>query len=340
MFVGVDVSATRGFDVAILDEDRRLTLLAKARDLDALAVIARGIPPESIVAIDAPPAPSRGLVAGGKRYRVAEEELHRLGVSLYPTPPSEEEAAWWMRIGFSVFELMEKMGFPPSLDGSSRRGAAIEVYPHLTYRTLSGSTRGRGPKIEWSRRSLHRRVAGVPRGATQDQLDAVAAALTAWFFAHDRFVAHGDPREGVIVAPRVEGAGEDDAADAGQLSLELGSAPAPRAKAGPVPTSAPGETPFAARVLALVKQIPPGAVTTFGDLARWSGASAGARAVGTLVARHAFEVPCHRVLDAAGRASPAYPGGADAQLARLAAEGVPIKGTRVDLSAVRWRGPS
>jgi methylated-DNA-protein-cysteine methyltransferase-like protein len=332
VLVGIDVSATRGLDVAVLDAERRLRMLAKVHGRDALAVLVRGLPPDTVVAVDAPPAPARGLVAGG-RYRVAERALHALGVSLYPVPSSRERAAAWMQEGFAVFEILASHGFPAFAGGPSRRGVALEVYPHLTYRILAGGPRGGAAKLAWSRAALGRRVPGLPRDATQDQLDAVAAALTAWFFAEDRFVCYGDAREGVIIAPRIDAPGRGRRAE--QLALDVGGA---RGSAAPAVTV---ERPsFAARVLGLVARIPPGRVATFGDLARWSGRPGAGRAVGTLVARHAEEVASHRVVDAAGRPSPAFPGGPGAQLARLAAEGVPVARGRVDLGACRWRGPA
>jgi len=335
MHVGIDVSANRGFDVAIVDDDRRLVLLAKARDLEAVAVIVRGLPPESVVAVDAPPAPSRGLVEGGKRYRVAEEALHRLGVSLYPVPPDEAAAASWMREGFALFEVLAKAGFPPFFEGPARAGVSFECYPHLTYRTLTGSARGTASKIEWSRAALRRRVGAVPKDATQDELDAIAAALTAWFFAHDRFVGYGDPREGVIIGPASDERDEGPAAP-DQLALAIETSAATGALAAGQASEA-RETPFVQRVLRFVTRIPPGRVATFGDVARACGKTTGARAVGTILAAHPFEVPTHRVVDAAGRPSPAYGGGAERQLERLTGEGVRVEGGRVDLESARWR---
>jgi methylated-DNA-protein-cysteine methyltransferase-like protein len=337
--VGIDVSATRGFDIAILDDGRRVTFLAKARDLDGVAVIARGLPPESVVAVDAPPGPSRGLVAGGKRFRVAEEELHKLGVSLYPVPPAEAETSSWMREGYALFEILAKAGFPVFFEGPARGGVSIEVYPHLSYRTLAGSPRGKLSKIEWSRAALRRRVSGAPKDATQDQLDAIAAALTAWYFANHRAVGYGDPREGVIFAPIGD---ERDEAPPGpdQLALHIDTdVPAiGTTESGSIASAAAMRTPsFARRVLRLVARIPHGQVATFGDIARACGNPSASRAVGTVLAGHSFEVPTHRVVDAQGRPSPAFGGGPEVQLQRLQAEGVRIDNGRVDLEASRWR---
>ncbi|MGH2725764.1 MAG: DUF429 domain-containing protein [Actinomycetota bacterium] len=335
MFAGIDVSATRGFDVAVLDDDRRVVLLAKTRDLDAAGVIVKGLPPETVIGVDAPPSPARGLAGAGKGYRVAEHELHRLGVSLYSVPPDADIAPSWMRAGFALYDVLSKAGFPPFFAGPTRRGVSIEVYPHLTYRVLSGDARGRASKLEWSRAALRRKVAGLTKDATQDALDAIAAAYTAWTFGNDRWVGYGDPREGVIVAPRAESTPDAPRREPDQLSLGIDSTP--RASQTQETTKAQ-ETPFASRILRYVARIPPGRVATYGDVARACGAPAGARAVGTVVSRHVFEVPSHRLVDASGRPSSAYPGGAERQLERLAAEDVSITKGRVDLNAHRWQG--
>lgn len=201
MYVGIDVSAARGFDVCILDERRRVSLLAVARDLGALETIAGGLPRDATIAIDAPPQPAKNLVPG-KDYRVAERERHALGVSLYPVPRSERGAKDWMRAGFALFRLLDERGFPLYLHGDVGRGVAVEVYPHLSYLALAGRRRGATSKREWSRAALRGRIAGLPAGATQDQLDAACAALTAWHFVQGTWAAFGDPSE-VIVAPRV-----------------------------------------------------------------------------------------------------------------------------------------
>lgn len=331
MHAGIDVSASRGFDIALLNDDRRVVLIAKAHDLDAASVIIRGLPPETVVAVDAPPAPSRGLAGPGKGYRVAEQELNRAGVSPYPVPPTSEAAPAWMRTGFALYEILSKAGFPPFFEGTTRRGVSIEVYPHLTYRVLAGDGRGAASKLEWSRNVLRRKVTGTTKAATQDTLDAIAAAYTAWTFANDRWVGYGDPREGVIVAPRTDGTADPARRGPDQLSLGIDPTPKPLALDG----SRPAEVSFTQRVLRFVARIPPGHVATFGDVARACGAPTGARAVGTILAGHAFEVPGHRIVDANGRPSAAFPGGPERQLERLRAEGVATAGGRVDLAAHR-----
>ncbi len=93
-------------------------------------------------------------------------------------------------------------------------------------------------------------------------------------------------------------------------------------------------TPYARRVLDVVDAIPPGRVLTYGDVAELLGSGA-ARAVGAVLARHGSEVPWHRVVLATG--APA-PGHVDEAIRLLRAEAVPVRGTRVDLTAARWDG--
>ncbi len=61
-------------------------------------------------------------------------------------------------------------------------------------------------------------------------------------------------------------------------------------------------TPFARRVLALLRRIPAGRVITYGELARLGGRPGAARAVGNIM-RDAPEpgLPYHRVIAAGGR---------------------------------------
>lgn len=91
---------------------------------------------------------------------------------------------------------------------------------------------------------------------------------------------------------------------------------------------------FTERVLRVVESIPPGFVMTYGDVATALGSRA-PRMVGQVMAREGGGVPWHRVLRADGTPAPHL---ADEQLARLAEEGVPIRGGRVDLRAARWDG--
>ena len=84
-----------------------------------------------------------------------------------------------------------------------------------------------------------------------------------------------------------------------------------------------------ARILARIRAIPRGSVETYGDIDRVAP-----RLVGRVLSRGAHDVPWHRVVRADGSVA----GGAR-QLELLRAEGVPLRGDRVDMRAAR-RGRS
>ena len=95
--------------------------------------------------------------------------------------------------------------------------------------------------------------------------------------------------------------------------------------------------PFAARVLSVVRRIPPGRVATYGDVAAMAGRPRAARSVGNIMRTCARpDVPCHRVIGAGGRLG-GYGGREPMKRALLAAEGITVAGGRVrELDRVSW----
>ncbi len=89
---------------------------------------------------------------------------------------------------------------------------------------------------------------------------------------------------------------------------------------------------YVEQVLTAVEAIPPGRVCVYSDLAELVGRG-GPRQVGQVMARYGDAVPWWRVVRADGR--PAR-GLEDEALARLRAEGTPLRGDRVDLGRARF----
>ena len=90
---------------------------------------------------------------------------------------------------------------------------------------------------------------------------------------------------------------------------------------------------FAAEVRAVVAQIPHGCVATYGQIARLVGMPGYARHVGHVLAAAPEGVPCHRVVNAAGRTAPGW----DAQRTLLEAEGVRFRPNGcADLARSGW----
>jgi O-6-methylguanine DNA methyltransferase len=94
---------------------------------------------------------------------------------------------------------------------------------------------------------------------------------------------------------------------------------------------------FSRRVLTVVRNIPPGRVATYGDVASMAGRPRAARAVGNIMKNCSRrDVPCHRVIAAGGRLG-GYGGSESLKRALLLAEGVLVTGARVrELTRVRW----
>lgn len=86
------------------------------------------------------------------------------------------------------------------------------------------------------------------------------------------------------------------------------------------------------RVREVVAAIPPGTVTTYGDIAAITGAST-PRLVGRILSEDGQDLPWHRVLRANGTPAPHL---VREQLARLRTEGVLADGERVNLRKYRW----
>jgi len=96
---------------------------------------------------------------------------------------------------------------------------------------------------------------------------------------------------------------------------------------------------FFSRVYAFVKRVPPGKVTTYGEIASALGTRDSRRVGHALHAnRHGDRVPCHRVVNKDGRLAPNFAfDGAMEQRRRLQVEGVRfVDEMHVDLERCLW----
>ena len=117
-------------------------------------------------------------------------------------------------------------------------------------------------------------------------------------------------------------------------------------KARRAPGAAPRARPRPAassyeRIYAVVRRIPRGRVSSYGEVAQLAGLGRGARQVG--YALHALSdlagVPWHRVVNARGEVSPRASGFEVPQRRLLEREGVRFDARgRIDLAAFGWRG--
>jgi methylated-DNA-protein-cysteine methyltransferase related protein len=102
------------------------------------------------------------------------------------------------------------------------------------------------------------------------------------------------------------------------------------------------DTPIYERIYLLVRQIPPGQVVTYGQIARMvPGCTARMAGYAMAALPYGTDVPWQRVINREGRVSPRAGGsGAARQREILEAEGVYFnKQGQVDLNIFGWSGP-
>jgi O-6-methylguanine DNA methyltransferase len=94
---------------------------------------------------------------------------------------------------------------------------------------------------------------------------------------------------------------------------------------------------FSSRVLAAVRRIPAGRIATYGDVAAAAGRPGAARAVGNVMREcKRRDVPCHRVVAAAGKLG-GYGGNLEMKRALLRAEGLQVRGSTIrEFRSKRW----
>jgi predicted nuclease with RNAse H fold len=200
--LGIDVGGRRkGLDVVSMDERRvPMSILGGVRVRDVGRLIDELTP--DIVAIDSPP----GWAGTGNGSRDTERQLRALNLKAFNTPSRERGHGRpfyeWMEVGFEVFRISARHGFPRYRAGDPAR-TAIEVYPHATAAVLAGCLRPDGiGKKAWRAGILRAQRVRVDGLRTADQVDAALAALTGLMALDGKHFAPSlDPGEGAIVLP-------------------------------------------------------------------------------------------------------------------------------------------
>jgi len=241
-FIGITpTSGHKSFTYAALDRDLNLVALADGEMDDVTAFIAGQT--SAMVAVNSPAGVNRGLVREMTKkkmltpyqtrrvdLRLVEHELRERGIAVTKTPASTELCPAWMQSGFELYHKLEKVGFQkyPEKDSAYQ---ILETNPHACYCVMIGhvpiprlSLEGRlqrqiilyerGLRIkdpmdffeEITRYKLAKGIWPMELLYLPDQLDALAAAYTAWLTEHkkENVFMLGDPKEGMLVLPEKE----------------------------------------------------------------------------------------------------------------------------------------
>jgi len=208
-------------------------------DVASVARTVLGFGGEAVAAVDAPSGPRLDLLVPGaplreqlelplgryERHRVCDALLFRRRLPLYPVPSAAQAlAAWerWIGVGFELFAALAPLElFRPPVPAGDVQGLAghgalscgrlCETYPDAVFCALIGH-RPAPKRTPWG---LQERIAALKQCGvvdadgglwhrTLDELDACAAAYTAYVLAGGGASWVGDPREGVIVLPVAE----------------------------------------------------------------------------------------------------------------------------------------
>jgi predicted RNA binding protein YcfA (HicA-like mRNA interferase family) len=241
-FVGIHPSSGhKSFTYAALNKDLNLFTLAEGEVNDVTTFIAKQGP--VTVAIDSSAGINRGLVREitKKRavtpnqirrtdLRMAEHELRERGIAVTKTAASVASCPIWMQAGFELYRKLEKMG----LQKYPKKGSdhqVLETHSHACFCALVGhaplarlSLEGRlqrqiilyecGVRIkdpmdffeEITRYKIAKGIWPTELLYLPDQLDALAAAYTAWLATEKqgKLTGVGDEREGRIILPVTE----------------------------------------------------------------------------------------------------------------------------------------
>jgi len=240
-FIGIDpTNGMRSMTCAVLTSDLRVqTLTTAPAEVLLHDILAQA--ESAICGINGPSGPNRALLTepayrervgldpartNYSNYRVCEYELRRRGIFVSYTPPGEDRVPAAVQDVWQVYERLRGMGYT----GIGRPGSrhlfetnAQAIYTVLinghpySKTSLEGQLQRQlilheqGIRIpdpiytlqEWTRHRLLTGTVNMQDVLSPGQLDALAAAYTAYVIANDpeRIVEVGDESEGQIVLP-------------------------------------------------------------------------------------------------------------------------------------------
>jgi hypothetical protein len=241
-FIGVEANRERAypFTYAAIDRDLTIRAIGRGNIKDAFAFLAGQ--ESALAAINSPMTTSKGLLKREEirqklssksrlgrwaNLRLVEYELLERGVHVPRTPGTLKSSPRWMKLGFHLFEELDKLGFQryPGEDSSKQyfecqgEAAFWNLLGHapLKEHTLEGRLQRQlvlqlcGLPVpdamlffeEITRHHLLNSTLPLDNLYYNEELNALAAAFTAWLACNkaDKVICIGNEEEGFIYLP-------------------------------------------------------------------------------------------------------------------------------------------
>ena len=192
--IGIDLAGSerRNTGICILNENLDAKCFVVHKDEEILDLIEKFKP--DLIAIDAPLSLPKGRKSLDRRekihFRECDKKLFELGIKFFPITLGPMRML--TKRGIKLRKILERKGYK-----------VIEVYPGATQDIL---------KIPRKSVSLKKLLNGLKKlgiktekkELTHDELDAITAAYTGYLHLKGMSLSLGDPKEGVIIIPKLK----------------------------------------------------------------------------------------------------------------------------------------
>jgi len=192
--IGIDLAGSekRNTGICILNENLEARCFVVHKDEEILNLIEKFKP--DLIAIDAPLSLPKGRKSLDRRekihFRECDKKLFELGIKFFPITLGPMRML--TKRGIKLRKILERKGYK-----------VIEVYPGATQDIL---------KIPRKSVSLKKLLNGLKKlgiktekkELTHDELDAITAAYTGYLHLKGMSLSLGDPKEGVIIIPKLK----------------------------------------------------------------------------------------------------------------------------------------
>jgi predicted nuclease with RNAse H fold len=192
--VGIDLAGSekRATGFCILDEKLNVKTKVLYTDEEIISETINANP--DVISIDAPlslPLGRKSLSQrGAPHLRACDEELLKMKIRFFPITLGPMRKL--TKRGIKLRKFFEKKGLK-----------VIEVYPGAAQDILKIPRKQKGiKKLEKGLRKLG--IKGIRKGTTGDELDAITSALVGKMYLEKNYLAIGNPKEGVIILPKVK----------------------------------------------------------------------------------------------------------------------------------------